>query len=110
MVLVPQGAGRGRGKGEGSDEANKASGVTTVANGSPARGDIGIESVYARQVPERDRDWERENGIRRREEGTRGRDSAGLAGRERMSKSEMARGQPDQTYTLPTLRPSGSPP
>lgn len=48
-----------------NDEANKASGVTTVANGSPARGDIGIESVYARQVPERDRDRERENGIRR---------------------------------------------
>lgn len=42
-------------------EANKASGVTTVANGSLARGDIGIESVYARQVPERDRDREREN-------------------------------------------------
>lgn len=49
---------------EGSDGANKASGVTAVANGSPARGDIGIESVYARQVPERDRDRVRENGIR----------------------------------------------
>lgn len=49
------------GEGYGSDEANKTSGVTTVANGSPARGDIGIESVYARQVPERDRNWEREN-------------------------------------------------
>jgi len=45
---------------EGSDEANKASGLTTVANGSLVRGDIGIESVYARQVPERDRDRERE--------------------------------------------------
>jgi len=67
-----------------------------VANGSPARGDIGIESVYVRQVPERDR--ERENGMRRRKEGTRaGETVLGSQGGKGKSESEMARGQPDRT-------------
>lgn len=81
---------------EGSDEANKASGVTTVANGSPARGDIGIESVYARQVPERDRDTGKErtgyDGGKRVRAG-----ETEQTGREGKSESEMARGQPDLT-------------
>lgn len=93
--------------GEGSDKANKASGVTAVANGSPARGDIGIESVYARQVlEERDRGRERkqeETKARARETRTRYTRRASKKEREkeeqreRMSKSEMPKGQPDRT-------------
>jgi len=67
VVSIPRDArggrernGRGGGK-EGSDKASKTSGVTVVANGSPARGDIGIESVYARQVLE-EKDRERAGG------------------------------------------------
>lgn len=72
--------------------------MTTVANGSPARGDIGIESVYARQVPERDRDRERENGIRDGGKRVRTREETeGNRERREDSESEMARGQPDRT-------------
>lgn len=67
--------------------------MTTVANGSLARGDIGIESVYARQVPERDRDRERENGGKR----VRAGETKDNRERREESESEMARGQPDRT-------------
>lgn len=45
----------GEGDRDRDDKGNKANGVTAVANGSPVRGDIGTESVYARQVLEREK-------------------------------------------------------
>lgn len=89
---------RGQMGGGRSDKANKTNGVTAVANGSLAQGDIGIESVYVRQVPKR----ERKNDRERSEEKERKR------GKERAR--ERWRGANQAAYSLPTLRPSGSPP
>lgn len=59
VVLVPWGAGATEGGGGGEESDGGEQGEERRDYGgqweSRARGDIGIESVYARQVPERDR-------------------------------------------------------
>lgn len=65
------------------DKGNKANGVTAVANGSPVRGDIGTESVYARQVLEREKKklkgerWRDVGEVEGDKEEDRGRESPG---------------------------------